>query len=71
MNTTNLFIMILAVVTINCTIGILPSSVEAQTSKGSDLPGTTINETNSTVAVLNKTVSSENETEAMPLVPNK
>ena len=71
MNTTDLFIMILAIVTINCIIGILPSSVEAQTSKGSDLPMTTINETNSTVAVLNKTLPSENGTEAVPLVPNK
>ena len=63
--------MILAIVTINFIIGALTSSVEAQTPTTQDLPMTTINETNSTVAVLNKTVSSENETEAMPLVPNK
>jgi hypothetical protein len=71
MNTTNLFIMILAIVTINFIIGIFPSAVEAQTPTGSDLPMTTINETNSTVAVFNKTLSSENGTEAVPLVPNK
>ena len=50
-------------------IGALTSSILAQTPTTSDLPMTTINETNSTVTMLNKTLPSENATDAVPVVP--
>ena len=69
MNITNLFIMILAIVTNTLIIGALANSVDAQTPTIQDLPMTTINETNSTVEVLNKTLPAENETDVVPVVP--
>lgn len=71
MNTKNLFIIAVAItiVTTNLIGGTLTSSIEAQTPTTSDLPMTTINETNSTVDVLNKTLPSENETGVVPVVP--
>ena len=71
MNIMNLSIMSIAnaIVTINLFTGILTNSIWAQTTTTSDLPMTTINETNSTVEVLNKTLSAENETDVVPIVP--
>ena len=69
MNTKYLFIIAVAIVTTNLIGGTLTSSIEAQTPTTSDLPMTTINETNSTVDVLNKTLPSENETDVVPVVP--
>jgi len=50
-------------------IGALTNSLQAQTPATSDLPMTTINETNSTVNMLNKTLPSENATAVVPVVP--
>lgn len=69
MNTKYLFIIAVAIVTTNLIGGTLTSSIDAQTPTTSDLPMTTINETNSTVDVLNKTLPSENETNVVPVVP--
>lgn len=71
MNTKHLFIIAvaIAIVTTNLIGGTLTSSIEAQTPTTSDLPMTTINETNSTVEVLNKTLPAENETDVVPVVP--
>jgi hypothetical protein len=44
-------------------------SILAQTPTTSDLPMTTINETNSTVDVLNKTLPPENATDVIPVAP--
>jgi hypothetical protein len=44
-------------------------SIQAKTPTTSDLPMTTINETNSTVDVLNKTSPAENATDVVPVVP--
>lgn len=51
------------------TIGLLTSSIHAQSPTASDLPLTTINETNSTVNVLNKTLPPENATGIVPMGP--
>jgi len=55
MNITYLSIISFAIpiVTINLFTGLLTNSIWAQTPTTSDLPMTTINETNSTVEVLN------------------
>lgn len=59
----------IAIVTINLFAGILTNLIWAQTPTTADLPMTTINETNSTVEVLNKTLPAENETDVVPVVP--
>ena len=59
----------IAIVTINLFTGILTNLIWAQTPTTADLPMTTINETNSTVEVLNKTLPAENETDVVPVVP--
>ena len=71
MNTKYLFIfaVAIAIASTNLIGGTLTSSIEAQTPTTSDLPMTTINETNSTVEVLNKTLPAENETDVVPVVP--
>jgi len=67
MNIMNLFIV--AILTAITLIGAVTSSTQAQTPTTSDLPMTTINETNSTVDDLNKTLPVENATEVVPTVP--
>ena len=71
MNTKYLFIFAVAIAIASTYLigGTLTSSIEAQTPTTSDLPMTTINETNSTVEVLNKTQPAENETDVVPVVP--
>jgi hypothetical protein len=71
MTISNLFIVTVAIATATLGIGTLTNSIEAQTPTTSDLPMTTINETNSnsTVDVLNKTLPSENATDVVPVVP--
>ena len=71
MNTKYLFIIAVAITiaTANLIGGTLTNSIKAQTPTTSDLPMTTINETNSTVEVLNKTLPAENETDVVPVVP--
>ena len=71
MNTKYIFIIVVAItiVATNLIGGTLTSLIEAQTPTTSDLPMTTINETNSTVDVLNKTLPDENETDVVPVVP--
>ena len=71
MNTKYLFIFAVAIAIASTYLigGTLTSSIEAQTPTTSDLPMTTINETNSTVEVLNKTLPAENETDVVPVVP--
>lgn len=64
-----LFIIANTIVIITLIVGALAISIEAQTPTTSDLPMTTINETNSTVKVLNKTLPAENETDVIPVVP--
>ena len=64
----NLFIIATAIMTFTL-IGALTNSLQAQTPTTSDLPMTTINETNSTVNMLNKTLPSENATAVVPVVP--
>jgi len=68
MNIMNLFIIATAIMTFTL-IGALTNSLQAQTPATSDLPMTTINETNSTVNMLNKTLPSENATAVVPVVP--
>lgn len=68
MNIMNLFIIATAIMTFTL-IGALTNSLQAQTPTTSDLPMTTINETNSTVNMLNKTLPSENATAVVPVVP--
>jgi len=68
MNIMNLFIIATAIMTFTL-IGALTNSLQAQTPRTSDLPMTTINETNSTVNMLNKTLPSENATAVVPVVP--
>ncbi|TVP39348.1 hypothetical protein [Candidatus Nitrosocosmicus arcticus] len=69
MNIMILFIIANTIVIITLIVGALAISIEAQTPTTSDLPMTTINETNSTVKVLNKTLPAENETDVIPVVP--
>lgn len=67
----NLFMITISVsiITMTITIGLLTSSIHAQSPTASDLPLTTINETNSTVNVLNKTLPPENATGIVPMGP--
>lgn len=71
MTISNLFIVTVAIATATLGIWTLTTSIEAQIPTTSDLPMTTINETNSnsTVDVLNKTLPSENATDVVPVVP--
>jgi hypothetical protein len=73
MKASNLFIVIvtIAITTAVSDIGSLTTSIQAQTPTTSDLPMTTINETNSnsTVDFLNKTLPAENATDVIPVVP--
>ena len=64
-----LFINLIAIATTFLSIESTTSLIYAQTLVSSDLPMTTINETNSTVDVLNKTLPSENTTNAIPVSP--
>ena len=69
MNISSLFKVTIAIATVALVLGFVTPSILAQTPTTSDLPMTTINETNSTVDVLNKTLPAENATDAVPLVP--
>ena len=71
MSILSLFIVTISFVTAILGVGSLTTSVQAQTPTTSDLPMTTINETNSnsTVEVLNKTLPTENATDVVPVVP--
>ena len=71
MSISSLFIITIAITTAILGVGSLTTSIQAQTPTTSDLPMTTINETNSnsTVAVLNKTLPAENATDVVPVVP--
>lgn len=69
MNASNLFIVAIAIATITLIVGVISTSVQAQTPTISDLPMTTTNETNSTVEVLNKTLPAKNATNVVPVVP--
>lgn len=71
MNTQSLFVVTIAIVTSILGVGCMTPSIQAQTPTASDLPMTTINETNSnsTVEVLNKTLSAENATDVVLVVP--
>jgi hypothetical protein len=71
MSISTLFIITIAIVGAALGIGNLTASIQAQTPTTSDLPMTTINETNtnSTFDVLNKTLPAENATDAVPVVP--
>ena len=61
-----LIVVILTTITL---IGTTTSPTYAQTPTISDLPMTTINETNSTFDVSNKTLPAENATDVVPIVP--
>ena len=63
----NLFMITIAITTITLTLGFMTSSIHAQNLTTLDLPLTTINETNSTVNVLNKTLPDENATDVVPI----
>ena len=69
MTISNLFIIVIAIAPVVSIMGSLMISINAQTPTTSDLPMTTINETNSTVDVLNKTLPAENATDVVPVVP--
>jgi hypothetical protein len=71
MSISTLFIITIAITTAILGMGSLTTSIQAQTPTTSDLPMTTINETNSnsTVSVLNKTLPAENATDVAPVVP--
>ena len=71
MSISSLFIITIAITTAILGVGSLTTSIQAQTPTTSDLPMTTINETNSnsTVSVLNKTLPAENATDVAPVVP--
>ena len=71
MSISSLFVVTIAISTAILGVGILTNSIQAQTPTTSDLPMTTINETNSnsTVEVLNKTLPAENATDVVPVVP--
>ena len=69
MNTSSLFIITIAIATVTLMLECMTPSVLAQTPTNSDLPMTTINETNSKVDVLNKTLPPENATDAVPVAP--
>ena len=63
----NLFMITIAITTITLTLGFMTDSIHAQNPTTSDLPLTTINETNSTINVLNKTLPDENATGVVPI----
>ncbi len=65
----NIFTITISIITMTITIGFLTSSIHAQSPTTSDLPLTTINETNSTVNVLIKTLPPENATGVVPMGP--
>ncbi len=71
MSISSLFIITIAITAAIFGVGSLTTSIHAQTPTTSDLPMTTINETNSnsTVTVLNKTLPAENATDVAPVVP--
>lgn len=69
MTISNLFIIAISIVPVVLVMGSFTTSIYAQTPTTSDLPMTTINETNSTVDVLNKTLPAENATDVVPVVP--
>ncbi len=71
MSISSLFIVTIAITTAVLGVGSLTTSIQGQTPTTSDLPMTTINETNSnsTVDVLNKTLPAENATDVIPVVP--
>ena len=69
MTISNLFIIAISIVLVVLVMGSFTTSNYAQTPTTSDLPMTTINETNSTVDVLNKTLLAENATDVVPVVP--
>ena len=69
MNTLSLFIITIAIATVTLILECMMPSVLAQASTNSDLPMTTINETNSKVDVLNKTLPPENATDVVPVTP--
>lgn len=71
MSILSLFIIYITIATAILGVGGLTTLIQAQTPTTSDLPMTTINETNSnsTVAVLNKTLPAENATDVVPVVP--
>ncbi len=71
MSISSLFIIYITIATAILGVGSLATLIQAQTPTTSDLPMTTINETNSnsTVAVLNKTLPAENATDVVPVVP--
>ena len=69
MNIVSLFIVTIAIATVALISGFVMPSILAQTPTTSDLPITTINETNSTVDVLNKTLPPENATAVVPVLP--
>ncbi|WP_458720414.1 hypothetical protein [Candidatus Nitrosocosmicus sp. R] len=68
MNIMYLIVIAVAISTITL-IGVMTSSTQGQTPTASDLPMTTINETNSTIQMLNKTLPAENATDVVPEVP--
>ncbi|CAN5685717.1 hypothetical protein BH23THE1_BH23THE1_22900 [soil metagenome] len=69
MNISSLFIITIAIATVTLILEFMTPSILAQTPTTSDLPMTTINETNPTVDVLNKTLPPENATDVVPVVP--
>ena len=69
MNILSLFIITIAIATVTLILECMTPSVLAQASTNSDLPMTTINETNSKVDVLNKTLPPENATDVVPVTP--
>jgi hypothetical protein len=70
MTISSLFIITIAIiVTVTLMLECMTPSVLAQTPTNSDLPMTTINETNSKVDVLNKTLPPENATDVVPVTP--
>jgi hypothetical protein len=71
MNILSVFIITIAIATVTVTLILefMAPSILAQTPTTSDLPMTTINETNSTVDVLNKTLPPENATDVIPVAP--
>ena len=59
----------IAIATVTLILGFMTPSILAQSPTTSDLPLTTINESNSTVNVLNKTLPPENATDVVPVAP--
>lgn len=69
MNMLGIFLITLAFVIVTLVEVSMTHSIQAKTPTTSDLPMTTINETNSTVDMLNKTLPAENATDVVPVVP--